>query len=369
MPNQRGGSPQSQDNPTTPPIGKNYILAIANDAYPAPLYNCILDADTFVKILVEKYQFEQENVVFFHDIKRKEILKAFRALVTKVKPEDNVIIYYSGHGAYDEELDEGSWVPAGASFEDSDQFISNADLRTRLNAIKSKHTFIIIDACYSGALFLKTQRGNSNYLENFPSRWGLASGRIQTVSDGERGQHSPFAQALFNHLNNNIGALSVMDLCHRVIQQVGANTEGQMPIGEPLQVKGHQGGQFIFHPKAVSAQPTIQKDTAVAKNTPTKSANQTKKETTPITPSTTFDKTRAAKLIVEGQFEKAIKLVEEYLEQTPDTDIATSLTIIAADYKSFKRDKMMQVISYQEEVLRNNQLNARLLGLFEMLSK
>ena len=68
------------------------------------------------------------------------------------------------------------------------------------------------------------------------------------VSDGQVGDHSPFADSLLYHLKENKVPLGVATLCNRVIENVVASAE-QTPRGEPLKVKGHRGGQFFFHPK------------------------------------------------------------------------------------------------------------------------
>jgi hypothetical protein len=365
MPNERGGSSAPEEIIETPK-GKNYILAIANDAYPDALHNCIRDAESFVKVLTSRYIFDNQYVTFLKNANRKQILDAFKAQVETVTAEDNLVIYYSGHGAYDKELDEGSWVPSGAGFKDTDEFISNADLKVRLSAIKSHHTFLVVDSCYSGALFLSTAtRGGESYLEKFPSRWGLASGRLQTVSDGEAGGHSPFATALLNHLENSDTSLSVMQLCVRVVEQVGANQEGQMPIGEPMQVKGHQSGQFVFHLRneVVEANPI-----KIIKPSSQPSRGETvPADVTPTKPTLAFDKDRAMKYFTQNNSEAIFRLINEFAKETKNKDAVQSAILIQAEFNELKKNEMMGIVSYQEASLKRNQLNARLLNLIEML--
>jgi Caspase domain/Effector-associated domain 11 len=350
------------------PNGKNYLLVIANDDYPdKPLRNCIRDAEAFVEVLTTRYSFENQYVMFLKNADRKTTLDAFKQQVTTITPQDNLIIYYSGHGAYDKDLDEGAWVPSGATFADTDDFISNADLKVRLSAIHSHHTFFISDSCYSGALFLSAAtRSGENFLEKFPSRWGLASGRIQTVSDGASGGHSPFAEALLNHLKHNDTALSVMDLCIRVVQQVGANEEGQMPIGEPLHVKGHQAGQFIFHLKEEK-----EKKTFTPKPKPQGEISRGEEE------ESTLDSLRAAETSetkIPFQYDKAMdyftqnntnavfRLIDEYLAANKDTTAENTAAMLKAEYNKLKKEEMLGTQSYQEHSLTRNQINSRLLG-------
>lgn len=110
----------------------------------------------------------------------------------------------------------------------------------------------MIDSSYSGSLFLtKSARKHlPDRDKNSPSRYGLASGRLQTVSDGEPGSNSPFAEALFYHLRHVKQAITVSSLCEKVVERVKANTRSdQQPIGEILQLAGHQSGKFVLHLK------------------------------------------------------------------------------------------------------------------------
>jgi formylglycine-generating enzyme required for sulfatase activity len=233
--------------------GVNYLLAIAIDAYKhlPRLYNCKKDAETFIGLLVKNYQFEEANVlrVFDEAATLKGIHAAFRDLVGKVTPKDNLVVYFSGHGEYDSLISEGYWIPIEAHQGSLDEYFSNDTVRRYLSSINSRHTFLIADSCFSGALFEEgTGKSGGSRSERDPSRWGLTAGRKEIVSDGKPGMHSPFADALLDRLRKNQGSLGVQKLCAEVLEQVEANAF-QTPIGEPLRVQGHRNGQFYFHLK------------------------------------------------------------------------------------------------------------------------
>ncbi len=368
MPNEKGPSNSVISENEFNLKGKNYILAIANDAYPNdPLNNCIRDAEAFVETLVELYQFDNQNVTLLKNGNRKQILDAIKTQVNQVMPDDNLLIYYSGHGFYDESLDEGAWVPSGATFNDTDEFISNADLKVRLAAIHSHHTFLVVDSCYSGSLFLSgnTRGKGDNFLEKFPSRWGLASGRLQTVSDGDKGAHSPFAEAILFHLKNNDNSLSVMELCVRVIEQVGSNTNGQMPIGEPLQIAGHKAGQFVFHPKKIAKQETIIVPPKPI-YTPTRNLSKEESDSTE-TSNVPFDSDKAMHYFTENNLTAIFSMLKEYAKVSNQQNVMTTAVLIEKQFNDLKRNEMMGVISYQEASLKRNQLNAALLDLINSL--
>ncbi|MBK8877048.1 MAG: SUMF1/EgtB/PvdO family nonheme iron enzyme [Haliscomenobacter sp.] len=240
--------------PAAGPKGKNYLLVIGIDEYAhcPPLYNCVKDAQDLIELLSSEYSFSIDNdefpPLFNQQATKENITDAFRRLAMNVTPEDNVLIYFSGHGEYDNVFQQGYWVPVEAEEEKITGYLPNSDVRVFLNAIKSRHTFLMADSCFSGALFMDKSAGKiiSRRSERDPSRWGLTSGRNEIVSDGEPGKNSPFAESLLYWLRNNTGHLGVDQLCAHVKEHVEANSN-QTPIGEPLKVEGHKNGLFVFH--------------------------------------------------------------------------------------------------------------------------
>ncbi|MCB9285470.1 MAG: caspase family protein [Lewinellaceae bacterium] len=231
--------------------GTNYLLVIGIDNYQhfPHLQNAVRDARTFATLLQDRYQFEVENteVLFNEDATERQLLFKLRDLARLITPDDNLVIYFSGHGEYDEVLKEGYWIPVDAEPDALEDFIPNSKIHTVLNAIQSRHTFLIVDSCFSGTLFMQFRSGaGGDRLESLPSRWGLTSGRNEVVPDGPSGTHSPFAESLLKQLNLNQGNLGVGELCQRVVESVAGRSQ-QIPRGEPLRVNGHEGGQFFFH--------------------------------------------------------------------------------------------------------------------------
>lgn len=233
--------------------GKNYLLAIGIDKYLhfPQLNNAVRDAETFAALLQERYQFDARNteVLFNEQATERQMIFKLRDMARLITPEDNLIIYFSGHGAFDEVLNEGYWIPVDAERDAMEDFIPNSKIHTVLNAIHSRHTFLIVDSCFSGSLFMQYRSASGeDRLEALPSRWGLSSGRNEVVPDGPSGEHSPFAESLLKQLTLNESELGVGELCQRVVESVAARSR-QIPRGEPLRVDGHEGGQFFFRPR------------------------------------------------------------------------------------------------------------------------
>ncbi len=217
-----------------------------------PLFNCVKDAKDLVRILTMEYEFDQEDVttLFDQEATNEKITDAFYCLARKVTADDNVIIYFSGHGEYDQVLNRGYWIPVEAEEGKIHQYLPNSEVRDFLSAIKSRHTLLMADSCFSGSLFASRSAGKSiiRRYEKDPSRWGLSSGRNEIVSDGKPGDNSPFAESLLYQLRENPDGLGVDELCFKVREYVEANSN-QAPIGEPLKVEGHKNGVFVFHRK------------------------------------------------------------------------------------------------------------------------
>ena len=240
----------SSSNEWMNPNGKNYILLIGVNQYDhwGNLNNAVKDCEDLAGVLTNYYQFEPEYVIrlFNKQATRENILETFESLQDIITPNDNLLIYYAGHGYYDAGSHLGYWVPVGARQEKIPDYIRNSTIHDYLKTIKSKHILLVADACYAGSLFAT----RSDILgENFKSRWAFTSGNIEKVWDGEPGQNSPFAAFLINTLRQNIRTkLPANDLIRQVSLKVSRNTR-QTPVGSPLSLVGDEGGVFVFYRK------------------------------------------------------------------------------------------------------------------------
>ncbi|KAA3625662.1 MAG: hypothetical protein DWQ02_21385 [Bacteroidetes bacterium] len=245
--------------------GVNHLLAIAVNEYDhAPkLSNCIKDAEALVAELVSRYDFETENVetLFDAEATRVNVFKKLRQLKDRVKSKDNLLIYFAGHGVYDKDSNTGYLVPVEAAPRNYWDFVSNADFLGLIRAIKSFHTFLLMDSCFSGTLFRSIDDDSTRLAENveqFPSRWGLAAGRIEEVEDGWHGENSPFAKAVLQFLKTNenpkFPASELVQYTKRVIPRNAKQT----PIGGPLFKLGDMNGEFVFYLKRDEELPMVQ---------------------------------------------------------------------------------------------------------------
>jgi uncharacterized caspase-like protein len=185
---------------------------------------------------------------------RDKILAEFERLMSTVKANDNVLIYYSGHGEYIENMDKGFWVPVDANGKSVSRYISNEDIRAFLSGIPSKHTLLVTDACFSGDIFrgktmtIPYENSTKYYskMYSLSSRKAITSGGVEPVMDKGKENHSIFAyyflQALRNNSEKYIDAGQVFDFLKIPV----VNNSMQTPAYSPIRNAGDEGGQFIF---------------------------------------------------------------------------------------------------------------------------
>lgn len=137
--------------------GKFYALIVANGTYISPeissLRRPVSDAKALKDVLVSRYTFEPENVSILLDMKRANLIMALDEFQTKLNPEDNLLIYYAGHGKMDEESGRGYWLLSDAVPSSRVDWFSNSNLTDYIKGFKAKHVLLIADACFAGSIF------------------------------------------------------------------------------------------------------------------------------------------------------------------------------------------------------------------------
>lgn len=233
--------------------GSNYLLMVAIDDYKYwnPLVNANKDAADVKNLLLSKYTFDPDKTIEVYNdgATGKNILNKLTEVRKQLTSRDNLLIYFSGHGYYNADLDEGYWIPVDAHKGEETEYLPNSTLLKYIKAIPAKHIFLVADACFSGSLFSQGSRGYVENVEQYRSRWALTSGRLEFVSDGSEGKNSPFAQYFIKFLKeNNKIKVPVSELVNFVKVSV-ANNSDQTPIGSHLKNVGDEGGEFVFYLK------------------------------------------------------------------------------------------------------------------------
>lgn len=238
-------------------VGEYYGLVIGIDQYSGEwpmLKNAVNDAKSVAEMLSSKYTFQYMKTLYDKDATRDNILKEFEGLMKTVKANDNLFVYYSGHGEYLQEMDKGFWVPIDASSKSVSKYISNEDIKSFLSGIKSKHTLLVTDACFSGDIFRgKTMTipydNSTKYYQkvySLSSRKALTSGGVEPVMDKGKEGHSIFAYYFLQALNNNNEKFFDAGQIFDFLKIPVVNNSYQTPAYSPIKNSGDEGGQFIF---------------------------------------------------------------------------------------------------------------------------
>ncbi len=205
------------------------------------------DAKRFKNTLEAYYSFDAEHSTHLANPTRAQIITELDKLSRKVTESDNLLIFYAGHGYWDEDLQQGYWLPADAQSDYRANWLANSELGNYIRGIKSKHTLLITDACFSGSIFENTRNAFDNapqHIQNLyarSSRKAMTSGMKEEVPD-----KSIFLQYLIKGLEENEKKyLTAGELFNFIIEPVLSNTSNAPQFGVIRNTK-HEGGDFIF---------------------------------------------------------------------------------------------------------------------------
>lgn len=229
-----------------------YSLIIGIDTYQddeiQDLDEPVADAEKLNQILQSNYTFSAENTMILRNPTRDQIIDAFDDMADKVTSKDQLLVFYAGHGIWDERMKQGYWLPSDAKKDSKSRWLSNSTIRDYIGGINSKHTLLITDACFSGSIFKEravTFANSRAILERYKltSRKAMTSGTLKTVPD-----KSVFITYLTKNLiNNDQPMISAEDLFRTFKTGVINNSpNGQVPQYGAIGQVGDEGGDFIF---------------------------------------------------------------------------------------------------------------------------
>lgn len=245
-------------------FGRYHALVIGNDQYEhlRDLGSAVGDATALAALLKQRYGFKTRLLT---NADRYAILSALNELREKLTSEDNLLIYYAGHGELDRVNNRGHWLPVDAEPMSSANWIPTTAITDVLNIMKARQVLVIVDSCYAGALTrssvarLPTATTSDERLHWLRAVVGkrarivLTSGGVAPVLDTGGGAHSVFAKALLDVLGGNVELLDGQRLFREVAARVSyaADNVGfdQVPEYAPIRYAGHEAGEFFFVPR------------------------------------------------------------------------------------------------------------------------
>lgn len=235
-------------------LGNFHALVIGNNRYRhfPGLETAVDDAKVVASLLENKYGY---RVTKLKNANRYDIFRELSRLRQQLKIDDNLLIYYAGHGYLDENTKRGYWLPVDAEADNYANWLSTSDITDMLNGMSAKHVLVVADSCYSGSLTrsikISPQQLEPDQLvwiqrvNNKKSRTVMTSGGIEPVLDSGNGKHSIFAEAFIQALNENQSVLEASRIFTSVRRSVVLNAD-QTPEYSDIRKAGHEGGDFIF---------------------------------------------------------------------------------------------------------------------------
>ena len=210
----------------------------------------IRDANKIYKLLTDQYSFDEERIKLMLDSSRQEIISELYQLGSTLNSDNNLLIFYAGHGHLDGRREQGYWLPRDALATNPANWISNGDIRDFIRGIKTQHTLLISDACFSGTM-LQTPRSASFYSKTIQEKYRTPSRRV--IASGSPKQTVPDESVFLNHLirllkdspaQHLYAEKLYVDVCNEFVSD---NLSVQNPVYGSIHHTGDEiGGDFIF---------------------------------------------------------------------------------------------------------------------------
>lgn len=171
--------------------------------------------------------------------------------------KDTVLVYYGGHGIYEQMTDTAFWVPADAVSGVPPTYLSASHISEALLRLQAGNVLVISDSCYSGGLLraaaetgLQDDDDRMIALQRLAKRRSrvlITSGSLEPVADDGGDGHSVFARALLTGLRDNSEkAFSARELFSNHILPFVVGQSQQEPQFRPIARSGHEGGDIVF---------------------------------------------------------------------------------------------------------------------------
>ena len=264
--------------------GRKWALIIGinryQDSYLMNLKFAQKDAVVIGRTLIRKCGFPQQNVKMLlgASAKRSEILAAINKIAQDAMPEDMVVIYFAGHGGFENDRSQPDGYRKYLLPYDSDKrqsfyatAISYDEIASFFGKIRSNRLICFLDACYSGAAggrdFLEGMTRSVRVIPTHLEELSEGKGRIIiAASDGNQPslelyekQHGIFTYFLVKGLDGEAdlepqdGKVTLLELFEYVSGKVQEETSKKGTSQEPI-MKGEMGGgqiilSLVSHPQ------------------------------------------------------------------------------------------------------------------------
>ncbi len=257
-------------------LGDYYALVIGNSdyRYMRDLKTAATDARMVADLLEIRYGFQVKLLI---DATTDQIAAAIERYRQTLGDEDNLLIYYAGHGELVTQRngnERGYWLGVDSKTDMQTTWMPDSLVRDQVDQMRAKHVLIVADSCFAGA-FTRGAAGPEvmpgtrrplavtryERLSRRKARLYITSGGTEPVYDVGGGDNSLFASSFIRLLRQNNTVLATQNLYTGVYQGVlrDASKMGvtQTPQYAEIPNVGHAHGDFLFVPR----QPVLASET------------------------------------------------------------------------------------------------------------
>jgi hypothetical protein len=235
-------------------LGRNFALIIGESKYSDPvmpdLFYPTSDAKKVKEVLTNNYTFDTRNTILLVNATRKTIIDNLDSINNILTSKDNLLIFYAGHGSWDEKNSIGYWLPSDAAAKATESWLMNSLITAYVSRCNARHTLVIADACFGGSIFRtrafkpeEEKTVSDLYLKM--SKKAMTSGDLTEVPD-----ESIFVKNFLLLLTENTDEYLPSQKLFFDLKPKIANTIDLIPQFGIIKNAGDQGGDFIFFRKA-----------------------------------------------------------------------------------------------------------------------
>jgi hypothetical protein len=211
----------------------------------------VQDSDSIAKVLQQYYTFEAHNIRKLHNPTKEQLTNALDSLYKVLGSNDNLLIFYAGHGYWSKEQQRSYWFLKDSKISSKSTWFPISDLIAFLASYRTRHTLLITDACFSGGLFSgrdvnaeeekQNAREKAEKIHEKRSCQALTSGSLEKVPDD-----SKFLQLLCDELvKNKEPYLYASDLAGKIQKRIGVKSQ-EPRFGPVPTTVNDVNGDFIF---------------------------------------------------------------------------------------------------------------------------
>jgi hypothetical protein len=240
-------------------FGSYHALVIGNENYQTlpSLETAAEDADAVASLLESKYGFDVELLI---DADRYQTMTALNRLRESLTEEDNLLVYYAGHGRRDEQGATAYWQPVDAEADNPANWIPSEVITEHLDLVSARHVLVVADSAYSGlrsrSSIAQLPRGMSEeqrfhhlrLMRERRARLVLSSGESAPVAATAGAGRSRFSTAFLSVLEQNDGVLEASRVYQRLVEQVGTEPGARPPEFATMRWARNNIADFFFVP-------------------------------------------------------------------------------------------------------------------------